>query len=144
MADKSKISLPVNNKKQLSKLKRSELFEIMLEQGREIDALRAEVEDLKNKLESRRIRMDSTGTLAEASFALTEIFREADKVAEIYLENIRGMAADRGIAVSDAGTAASDRGMPVTGAEMTSSERGAAASGREVTAPVIRLAVSDE
>ena len=76
----------------LSKLSKKDLLEIMLRQGEEIDALRAEVQELKDKLEAREIDVARDGTLAEASLAVTEIFKEADKAAMTYLTNLKRIA----------------------------------------------------
>ena len=73
----------------LEKLKKKELLEIMLAQGEEIDALRARVAELETKLESRELEFQKIGSIAEASLQVTDIFREAEKAAAIYLENIR-------------------------------------------------------
>ncbi len=67
------------NKKELRKLKRTDLFEIMLAQSEEIDRLRAELATLKKQLEDKRI-LEKRGTLAEASLALTNIFEEAQRL----------------------------------------------------------------
>ena len=80
------------NKKELRKLKRIDLFEIMLAQSEEIDRLRAELETLKKQLEDKRILLEKRGTLAEASLALTNIFEEAQKAADLYLYNIESQA----------------------------------------------------
>ena len=76
----------------LSKLSKKDLLEIMLRQGEEIDALRAEVQELKDKLEARVLDVARVGTLAEASQAVTEIFKEADKAAMTYLTNLKRIA----------------------------------------------------
>ena len=76
----------------LTKLKKKELLEIMLRQGEEIDALRAQVEELQSQLEAREIDINRVGTLAEASLAVTEIFKEADKAAMTYLINLKRIA----------------------------------------------------
>ena len=47
--------------KELLKLKRSEMLEIMLAQSREIDSLRKEIEDLRTRLEDREIRISTSG-----------------------------------------------------------------------------------
>jgi hypothetical protein len=73
----------------LRKLKKKDLLEIMLKQGEEIDRLRAQVADLEAKLEDRNFTFDKIGSIAEASLAVTDIFKEAEKAAVIYLENIR-------------------------------------------------------
>lgn len=75
--------------KELLKLKRPELLEIMLAQSREIDSLRKELAETNKKLEDRRIRIKEAGSIAEASLQLTAIFDEAQKAADLYLENIR-------------------------------------------------------
>ena len=76
----------------LTKLSKKDLLEIMLRQGEEIDALRAEVQELKDKLEAREIDIARVGSLAEASLAVTEIFKEADKAAMTYLSNLKRIA----------------------------------------------------
>lgn len=76
----------------LTKLSKKDLLEIMLRQGEEIDALRAEVQELKDKLEAREIDIGRVGSLAEASLAVTEIFNEADKAARTYLTNLKRLA----------------------------------------------------
>lgn len=78
--------------KELLKLKRSEMLEIMLAQSREIDELRKELEETRAKLEDRRIKTRKAGSLAEASLQLTNIFEEAQKAADLYVENIRRRA----------------------------------------------------
>ena len=74
---------------ELNKLKKKELLEIMLAQGEEIDALRARVADLEAQLENREFDLEKVGSIAQASLQVTDIFKEAEKAAAIYLENIR-------------------------------------------------------
>jgi hypothetical protein len=78
-----------STKRDLRKLRRSELLEIMLAQSREIDDLKKQVADLEARLNDREIRKEKAGSLAEASLQVTKIFEEAQKAADIYLENIR-------------------------------------------------------
>ena len=73
----------------LSKMKKKDLLEIMLAQSKEIDSLREKVSELESKLADREFEFDRIGSIAEASLAVTNIFKEADKAANIYLENIR-------------------------------------------------------
>ena len=73
----------------LSKLRKKELLEIMLSQGKEIDELRARVKELEEQLDNREFEFKNVGSIAEASLAVTKIFEEAEKAAIIYLENIR-------------------------------------------------------
>ena len=76
------------------KLKRIELYEIMLAQSKEIDRLRDELAKANEKLENQEIRLANAGSIAEASLALTKVFEEAQKAADIYLENVKRKAAN--------------------------------------------------
>ncbi|HGL8782589.1 TPA: DNA repair protein, partial [Streptococcus suis] len=62
--------------KNLRKLKRIELYEIMLAQSEEIDCLRNQLEKIKTELADRRIMISQSGSIAEASMKLTNIFEE--------------------------------------------------------------------
>ena len=59
-------------KPNLAKLKKKELLKIMVAQGEEIDALRKENEELKEKLDERTFEIDHIGSIAEASLAVTD------------------------------------------------------------------------
>ena len=77
----------------LSKLSKKDLLEIMLKQGEEIDSLREQVRELQAKLDDKEIRIAKAGSLAEASLAVTGIFEEAQKAADLYVENMKRRAA---------------------------------------------------
>lgn len=72
----------------LKKLSRLELLEILLEQTKRIEELEHQVEKLNEEILARKIEISQTGSLAEASLKLTEIFKEADEAATIYRNNI--------------------------------------------------------
>lgn len=82
--------------KELRKLKRVELLEMLLELSRENEALMLELEEknriieaLNLQLENRKIDLKHAGTIAEASFKLNGVFEAAEKAAEQYLENLQ-------------------------------------------------------
>ena len=52
--------------KELRKLNRSELLELMLEQSREIDRLQEELEETREALQERNLKIESCGSIAEA------------------------------------------------------------------------------
>ena len=58
-------------------------------QSREIDSLRAQLEEAKAELADKRINIEESGSIAEASLKLTRIFEEAQKAADLYLENVK-------------------------------------------------------
>lgn len=78
--------------KELQKLKRVELLEILVEQGKEIDRLHSEVEALKKQLADREIRLESAGNIAEASLQINGVFEAAQSAAQQYLENIQRLS----------------------------------------------------
>lgn len=100
MVDLCEVTVLVE-KRDLSKLKRTELLEIMLAQSEEIDRLRVELAEKDELLKNREIAIDESGSLAEASLKLTHVFEEAQKAADLYLYNVRSRAG-RGGASHDA------------------------------------------
>lgn len=79
----------MNTQKDLRKLTRQELLELLLEQGKELEKLRGELKDAKDELADRSIRIHETGSIAEAAMELSGIFEAAQKAADLYLDNIR-------------------------------------------------------
>ncbi len=75
--------------KDLKKLKRAELLELLVEEGRIVEELQKEVTQLRAESEQRRIAIEKAGSIAEASLSLTKIFEEAQEASKIYLDNIR-------------------------------------------------------
>ena len=78
--------------KELRKLSRSALLEMLLEQSRENDRLRAQVEELARQLSDRQFKIDQAGSIAEASMQINQVFESAQAAAEQYLENIRALS----------------------------------------------------
>ena len=82
------------NEKDFRKFKRVELYEIMLAQAEEIDDLRNQLTAAKKELQNKRIDIQRSGSIAEASLKLTKIFEEAQKAADLYLSNIKKETGD--------------------------------------------------
>jgi hypothetical protein len=78
--------------KELHRLGRRELLELLLEQGKQMEALAQELEETKEKLRARTIAIEEAGSLAEASLRLSGVFQAAEEAASLYLENIRRRA----------------------------------------------------
>ncbi len=74
--------------RELRKLKRAELLELLIEKSKENEELKKEVEDLRKELDDKQIRMESAGNIAEAALQLSGIFEVAQTAAEHYLNNI--------------------------------------------------------
>ena len=54
----------------------------------------AQLAQAKAQLEERRIALDEVGNIAEASLKLTKVFEEAQKAADLYVENVKRRACD--------------------------------------------------
>ena len=78
--------------KELRKLQKIELLEILVDQRKRIDELEKELAETKAKLEDREIKIRNSGSLAEASLKLTNIFEEAQKAVDLYTANIKKQA----------------------------------------------------
>ena len=74
--------------KELRKLSRAELLRMLLEQTRETERLRGELNQAREQLESREILLEEAGSIAEASLRLNRIFEAAQQAADQYLENV--------------------------------------------------------
>ena len=78
--------------KELRKLSRNALLEMLLAQSRENDRLRAQVEQLQRQLSERQLKIDQAGSIAEASLQINHVFEAAQTAAEQYLENIQTLS----------------------------------------------------
>lgn len=78
--------------KDLRKLNRVELLQMLLEQGRQNDALRAQLDQANAQLASRQVALDEAGSIAEAAMQLNQVFASAQRAADQYLENIRTLS----------------------------------------------------
>ncbi|MBR2422374.1 MAG: hypothetical protein IKB09_08510 [Oscillospiraceae bacterium] len=75
--------------KELKRLSRSDLLEMLLELSRENDALRKENLNMRQQLNDRTIAIENCGSLAEAALQLNGIFEAAQAACEQYTQNIR-------------------------------------------------------
>ncbi len=99
-AEEKKAAAPRSalNDKQIQRLKRGELLEILIESSREneklrgqVDSLNSEIAGLNGKLSDRKIRLEKAGNLAEAALALNGVFDVAQAAAQQYLDNLRDL-----------------------------------------------------
>lgn len=78
--------------KELRRLSRAELLEMLLAQTEENERLRERLDEAEAALNDRRIEIERAGSLAEASLRLNKVFTAADEAARQYLENVQHMA----------------------------------------------------
>ena len=75
--------------KELRRLSRSDLLELLISQTEENQALKTRVAQLEDQLNDRRIAVAEAGSIAEASLKLNGVFAAAEEAARQYLENIQ-------------------------------------------------------
>lgn len=75
--------------KRLKKISKKELLEILLAQAKKIEELETELKEVKEELNSRRIEIKKSGSIAEAALKLNGIFELAQKTADEYVENVK-------------------------------------------------------
>lgn len=78
--------------KELRRLRRGDLLELLLEQSRENQSLREQLQTAQSALEDRTICIDKAGSIAEASLLLNDVFKAAEQACKQYTENIVRMS----------------------------------------------------
>ena len=76
------------NIKELKKLNRKELLEILLEQAKVIEKLENDLDKTRNELKNKKITIAESGSIAEATLRLSKIFGHAQKVADDYVNTV--------------------------------------------------------
>ena len=80
--------------RELRKLSRLDLLELLVQQVEENERLRAELKQAREQLESRELMLENAGSIAQASLQISRVFEAAQMAADVYLENVRRMAKD--------------------------------------------------
>lgn len=75
--------------KELKRLRRSDLLEMLLTLRKENDELRAQLERTQAQLESRNIEIARSGSLADAVLQLNGVFEATQAACEQYVDVVR-------------------------------------------------------
>ena len=75
--------------KELKKLNRYQLLEMLIMQTERADALQKQLEEVQAQLDSRNINLSVLGSVAEASLQVSGVFEAAQKAADLYLNAAR-------------------------------------------------------
>lgn len=78
--------------KELKKLSRGDLLELLISQTKENERLTAKLAEADSSLDSRKIVLDDAGSIAEAALRLNGVFTAAQSAADQYLENIKTLS----------------------------------------------------
>jgi len=80
--------------RELKKLSRAELLEILLTQSKTIDELNGKLSQLEAQLNSQNLQLQNTGSIAEAALQLGGVFEAAQRSADLYLANVQRLDAE--------------------------------------------------
>ena len=80
--------------KELKRLSRRELVDIIYQLKKDEQEMQEEIELLKNELQDKRIRISTAGSIADAAMSVTNVFSTAQMTADIYLREISCMRED--------------------------------------------------
>ena len=81
--------------KELRKLRREDLLQILISQQKQIDELTAALEESEKALQDRRIAISEAGSIAEVALNLIEDFEKAYAAADQYPEQVKVQADER-------------------------------------------------
>ena len=78
--------------RQLRKASRSDLLKLLLEEKKNNEVLQNQVQQLRQRLDSRQLHLNQAGSLSEAALKLSGIFDAAETACQYYTENIRTLS----------------------------------------------------
>lgn len=81
----------MSNTRELKKLGRRQLLEIILAQLERIEILEKELNEKKRVIDNFEITLRESGNIAEASLRINEVFEVAQKAADYYLKNVENL-----------------------------------------------------
>lgn len=77
---------------ELKKLGRKDLLELLIEKEKEVQELKAKLEQAEKELAKKEIILDEAGSIAEASLKLSGIFEAAQDACAQYTDNIANLS----------------------------------------------------
>ena len=81
--------------KELRKLRREDMLEIMIEQQRQLETLQKQLADAQTRLSDRDIRLEKAGSIAEAAMEMYDIFSRSQQAADDYLKAVQKRAEEQ-------------------------------------------------
>lgn len=80
--------IDAKTEKDLKKLSRVELLQMLVHQTKEVEKLREQLEITENKLKEKEIMLNEAGNIAEAALKINKVIDAAQAAADQYLQNI--------------------------------------------------------
>ena len=75
--------------KKLRRIGKKKLLEIMLSQAKRIEELEYKLEKTQKKLDSKKVMLEDSGSIADATVKLSGLFESAQETADLYLANVK-------------------------------------------------------
>lgn len=75
--------------KELKRLKRVDLLELLIAQTRENDRLKKELEEAQAQLEERDLVLEEAGSIAEAALRMNKVYQTAQAAVDQYIVSIQ-------------------------------------------------------
>lgn len=72
--------------KELRKMNRYQLLELLILQTERADKLQQKVDELESQMNQQDLKMTALGSIAEASLQLGGVFKAAQEAADLYLD----------------------------------------------------------
>ncbi|MCD8118475.1 MAG: hypothetical protein LUE29_03105 [Lachnospiraceae bacterium] len=88
--------------KELRKMNRTELIEIIYALQQNERSIREENEELRRQLDDRLLRLEQAGSIAEAALSLNHVFEDAEEAAQQYLLSLQEGSAGVAEVLADA------------------------------------------
>ena len=82
----------VLTEKELKKLNRYQLLELLIMQTDRADKLQSKLQSVEKQLNEQELKMTTFGSIAEASLQLGGVFQAAQKAADIYIDAAKKQA----------------------------------------------------
>ena len=79
--------------KELRRMSRRELLELLVALSRENDSLKAQLAQAEQRLNERQLLLAQAGSIAEAALQINQVFSAAQQAADQYLESVRALGA---------------------------------------------------
>lgn len=79
------------NNKELKKLSRRELVDIIYQMKKNEQQMQEEIAALQAELQDRRIRLSEAGSIAQAAVNISQVLTAAQQTADLYLQEITAM-----------------------------------------------------
>lgn len=78
--------------KELHSLKRSDLLKMLIEQEKELESTKSELEEMRRRWKKREIQLENAGNIAEAVLQVNGVFEKAQIAAQQYVDNVKIMS----------------------------------------------------